>query len=434
MTGVFIICVAISGKMGSTDVGEVTIPPWLNYEFLAESLSKEKNKKISVTDMDVKPAVGKGDNYLGTLYRITAEFIESKDGNEVNKCGLIIKTLPPGEILQKLIRNLKGFEKELQMYKVTLPAMYLKMMGMSTNGNFHPLSARYLPTKRKDTIVLEDLQHLGYKMASRHTGLDLEHCKLTVRALARLHAASVALHKADPSSTDLYSESMFADTGEQRQYMEESLKYNLNNLASKLDTWPGYDHYANKIRKLVPTALDQMIKCTKPKEDSLNVLNHGDCWTNNMMFHYCPKTGEVDDVRFVDFQLVRFSSPVLDLQYFLCTSMNDEIRFRQRDRLLREYHAELRDMLQDLGLDPDQYTLQQLNEEFEENDIFGLLIVCTYLSAMLASSIDAPDFSELKEDYSMHDVEHPMDKALEGRRFREVLCKFLHYYEDKGLI
>jgi thiamine kinase-like enzyme len=232
----------------------------------------------------------------------------------------------------------------------------------------------------------------------------------------------------------MYSEAMFADTEEHRKYMETSFQYNLNMLASNLDKWPGYEHYANKIRKLVPTAIDRMIKCTKPKEDSLNVLNHGDCWTNNMMFHYCPKTGQVDDVRFVDFQLVRFSSPALDLQYFLCTSTNDEIRFRQRDRLLREYHAELRDTLEDLQLDPDQYTLQQLNEEFEENDIFGLLIVCTYLSAMLASSMDVPDFSELKEDYEIDAAPHPMEKAFQGSRFREVLCTFLHYYENKGLL
>jgi hypothetical protein len=101
---------------------------------------------------------------------------------------------------------------------------------------------------------------------------------------------------------------------------------------------------------------------------------------------------------------------------------------------LREYHAELRDRLEDLELDPGQYTLQQLKEEFEENETFGLLIVCTYLSAMLADSIDVPDFSELKEDYSMDDATHPLEKALEGSRFRKVLYTFLHYYENKGLL
>jgi thiamine kinase-like enzyme len=419
--------------MGSTNSGEVVIPSWLNYEFLAEILSEAKDKNISVTNMDVKAAVGKGDNYLSTLYRVTLEFSESKDGNEVNNYSLVIKTLPPGDILQKLLRIINGFEKELQMYNITLPALHRIMMGVSANANFRSLSARYLPTKKRDMIVLEDLQQFGYKMANRQTGLDLEHCKLTVRALARLHAGSVALHKTDPSSMNMYLESMFADTEEQRAFMNR-FGQNLNFLASKIDAWSGYEHYGNKIRKLIPTALDRMIHCTKPKEVSLNVLNHGDCWTNNIMFHYCPKTGQVDDVRFVDFQLLRFSSPALDLQYFLCTSTNDEVRFRQRGYLLREYHAELRDTLEALGLDPDQYTLQQLYDDFEETEIFGLLIVCSYLCSMLASSNEVPDFSELKEEYAVEDDTHPMVKALEGSRFKEVLCTFFHHYESKGLL
>jgi hypothetical protein len=419
--------------MGSTNAGEVAIPPWLNYEFLAETLSEAQDKNVSVTNMDVKAAVGKGDNYLSTLYRVTLDFSEPKEGNEVKNYSLVIKTFPPGDILQKLLRTIKGFEKELQMYKITLPAINRIMMGLSDNGNSHSLSARYLPTKKRDMIVLEDLQHFGYKMANRHTGLDLEHCKLTVRALARLHAASVALNKTDPSSMDMYSESMFADTEEHRTFMNRFEK-NLSLLASRIDAWSGYEHYGSKLRKLIPTALDRMINCTKPKEVSLNVLNHGDCWTNNIMFHYCPNTGHVDDVRFVDFQLLRFSSPALDLQYFLCTSTNDQVRFRKRGYLLREYHAELKHTLEALGLDPDQYTVQQLYEDFEENEIFGLLTVCSYLCAMLASSNEVPDFSELKEEYVDDDDNYPLVKALEGSRFKEVLRTFLYYYESKGLL
>jgi hypothetical protein len=155
-----------------------------------------------------------------------------------------------------------------------------------------------------------------------------------------------------------------------------------------------------------------------------------------MMFHYSQKTGKVDDVRLVDFQLARFSSPVLDLQYFLCTSTNDEVRFRQRDHLLSEYHAELRDTLEVLDLDPDQYTLEQLKEEFEEKEVFGLLVVCCTLWAMLASPSDVPDFSQMtEEDFNPNDTTwQPLDKALSGSRYREVLQTFLRHYENKGIL
>jgi len=417
--------------MGSTNVGEEDIPHWLNREFLATILSEEEKKNISVTCMDVKTAVSKGDNYLSTLYRIMVECNESNGGNGTKKYFLILKTLPKGELLQKLLCESQSFEKELQMYSSTLPAMYY-----ATKANLRPMSARYMPTNMNNVIVLEDLQQLGYKMANRHTGLDLDHCEMTVRALARFHATSVALHNSDPACMELYSEGFFKDTEEGRERTNAHLSYSLQNLASRIEKWPGYEPCAEKIKKMIPTAADQMTKLVQPKKDSLNVLNHGDCWVNNIMFHYSKNTGKVDDIRLVDFQMARFSSPVLDLQYFLCTSTNDEVRFRQRDHLLSEYHAEFRDTLDTLDLDPNQYTMEQLKEEFEEKEVFGLLVVCSTLWAMLARSSDVPDFSQMtEEDLTPNESSLQfLDKALSGSRYREVIQTFLRHYENKGIL
>jgi hypothetical protein len=103
---------------------------------------------------------------------------------------------------------------------------------------------------------------------------------------------------------------------------------------------------------------------------------------------------------------------------------------------LSEYHAEFRDTLEILDLDPDQYTLEQLKEEFEENEQYGLLIVCLTLWAMLASCSNVPDFSQLKEE-DLIDSENawqPLEKALSGSRYREVLQTFLRHYENKGIL
>jgi thiamine kinase-like enzyme len=414
--------------MGSTN-NEVSVPPWLNAELMAEIISEEKNKNICITDLDVKAAIPKGNNYLSTLYRIIVEFNDSKDGNGVNKRFLILKTLPPGNVLQKILSDMQCFEKELQMYEATIPAM----KDVLTNGKrFHPF-ARYFPTKSKNVIVLEDLQHLGYKMANRHTGLDLEHCKMVVKALAKFHATSVALHKTDPSSMDMYSEGLYRNTKEGRDHIKNYFEKSMNALASNIEKWSGYERYSDRIRRLIPTAVDQIMEAIEPNKNSLNVLNHGDCWVNNILFRYCPKTGRIDDVKFIDFQITRFSSPALDLQYFLCTSTNDDIRFRERDHLLTEYHEELTDTLRSLGIDPEELTLQQLKEEFERKEVFGLLQVITMLSAILASSSEVPDLSEIKED-SVENGEHPMEKAIDGKRYREVVQTFLHHYENKGLL
>ena len=58
-----------------------------------------------------------------------------------------------------------------------------------------------------------------------------------------------------------------------------------------------------------------------------NVLNHGDFWINNMMFQYDgTATTNPQDIRLVDLQICRFSSQALDLQYFVVTSIQEQVR------------------------------------------------------------------------------------------------------------
>lgn len=42
-------------------------------------------------------------------------------------------------------------------------------------------------------LVIEDLAPLGFRMADREAGLDLQHCILAIRGLAKFHASSVAV-------------------------------------------------------------------------------------------------------------------------------------------------------------------------------------------------------------------------------------------------
>ncbi|PSN37399.1 hypothetical protein C0J52_16309 [Blattella germanica] len=416
--------------MGSTVVDEdLAVPQWLTNAFLSEVLSKEKSAPVSVIDFDAKAAVPKGDNYLSTLYRIVATY-KGQDG--VDKSYLIVKTLPAGEMMQKFLSELKGYEKEAHMYQVVFPAIYRIMK--ETYGKIHLLSARSLPCPIEKTFVLEDLQHLGYKMADRCKGLDLDHCKVSVRALAKLHAMSLKLRENDPKMMDVYKESFYRDDCETKDKIKLHFDMNMKTLASKVEQWQGYEHFADKIRKLIPTAPEIMVEQVKPREGGFNVLNHGDCWVNNMLFHYCPDTGKVDGVRLIDFQIARFSSAALDLQYFICTSPNDEVRFHQRDALLQEYHREVCEVLKALGLESEAISLQQLKEEFEEKEMFGFMNASTILCAILAQKEEVPDFKDFKEEDFIEPKENPMEKTFSGAKYRDVYQKMLLYYDKKGLL
>ena len=408
-----------------------TFPSWINTEFISEILFKERGVDTSVLRFNFEDVVPKGDNFLSTLFRLDVEYKETKEG-DTKHYFMILKALPESEMMLKFLSELDGFRKELCMYTTVFPAIYRIMK--EAKGHVHVLSPRCLYSDEESLIVLEDLKQFGYKMAVRQEGLDLEHCRITLRALARLHAASFALYKSDPSIMDVFEEGMFKDTVENRKFRQSLFNVNINSLASKVETWDGYERFGPKLRELIPTAVDSMIEAVTPKENSFNVLNHGDCWVNNMLFRYCPQTGKVEDMRFVDFQVARFTSPALDLQYFIINSATDDLRFNQMEDLLEEYYSELADFMKALKLEAHLISLQKLKDEYHEKDMFGLLNACTVLCLVLAQKDDIPHMGNIKKDHAEKSGQSLLDKAYSGKRYREVFQKLLIYYENKGVI
>ena len=65
-------------------------------------------------------------------------------------------------------------------------------------------------------------------------------------------------------------------------------------------------------------------------------INHGDFWTNNLLFHKNDE-GRVDDVKFIDFQMYFYTNPLRDLPFFLC-NLDDFTRQNHVDKLLNLYY------------------------------------------------------------------------------------------------
>jgi hypothetical protein len=92
-----------------------SLPSWLHKSFLETALRNGDNTAtLRITSYDVKPAVGKGDNYTSDLYRVR---IHTADGNVFN---LIIKRAlaTDGEV-GKLIQKSTAFLRETNMYRST---------------------------------------------------------------------------------------------------------------------------------------------------------------------------------------------------------------------------------------------------------------------------------------------------------------------------
>jgi hypothetical protein len=104
-----------------------------------------------------------------------------------------------------------GFELLDRKLPSRTPSSVQMMRCFCTAADFEPLSPKCIQAY-KGFLVLEDLSAVGFRMLDRLQGLDLDHCLLVMRALAKFHAASVVLHQQDPDSMKEYEVNFFSET------------------------------------------------------------------------------------------------------------------------------------------------------------------------------------------------------------------------------
>ncbi|PSN29205.1 hypothetical protein C0J52_28299 [Blattella germanica] len=181
-------------------------------------------------------------------------------------------------------------------------------------GKFPPFSAKHLYSNCDQSIpaiVLEDIKEQGFRLADRIRGLDVKHCTLALRALARYNAASAVLHKNNPKILEPFYESAYNEVTV--SHLKGIFEEGIRNIAREVEKWPGYnDRFAKKIFKLAEQCMDFLVNSTIRDDKEFNALTHGDFWVNNMMFRYNEQQ-QVEDVRFVDYQFCQFANPAHDI-------------------------------------------------------------------------------------------------------------------------
>nr|CAD7413311.1 unnamed protein product [Timema cristinae] len=177
-------------------------------------------------------------------------------------------------------------------------------------------------------------------------------------------------------------------------------------------------------RRFADNLMENLERVLKRDDEGFNVLNHGDLWVNNLMFRYDDATGDVREVRFLDFQNVQFTSPAIDLQYFLVVSPDADVRAHHCDRLLEEYQEELSLLLTALGYPRRIPSLSDLKEEIERKAFHGLFAAVTDLAILLS------------EDGFEYDstLQGGGNSVFSSRKYRDVMYKLLPIFEEKGVI
>ncbi len=134
----------------------------------------------------------------------------------------------------------------------------------------------------------------------------------------------------------------------------------------------------------------------------------------------------------IDFQFCCWTSPTIDLHYFMNTSLTNELRLNHQDELLQFYHSELTRMLRSLQYKKHIPTLQEFHVQFKENSFFGLM------SSLLIQPIQ---INENCEDADLVALIGTGEKSVRYRntvfsnpKVHDNIKQFLPFFDKKGLL
>ncbi|XP_062141803.1 uncharacterized protein LOC133849726 [Drosophila sulfurigaster albostrigata] len=117
------------------------------------------------------------------------------------------------------------------------------------------------------------------------------------------------------------------------------------------------DKYYDKFEHLFSKMSQKFLKLSTYDPNEFNVINHGDCWINNLLFKFGPNK-ELVDVIFVDFQLPKYGHPSTDLLNFIMTSVHIDLKLKEFDFFIKYYHDHLIEHLLLLGYSERMPTLR----------------------------------------------------------------------------
>lgn len=141
--------------------------------------------------------------------------------------------------------------------------------------------------------------------------------------------------------------------------------------------------------------------------------------------------GSVVDIRILDWQVIRYSSPATDLVYNLFSSTDKALRDKEYDNLIALYHKSLCNTVKLLGSNPDKlFTLDNLKSELKRCGNFALITVPMIMQVSQADSSEITNMDEMIDKTAENGSELHLVTGLSDERQSEFGRRLNEMVED----
>ncbi|XP_076174210.1 uncharacterized protein LOC143150080 isoform X2 [Ptiloglossa arizonensis] len=335
-------------------------------------------------------------NFFSDLFEATVKYtITSKnEKSQLNhSASLIIKVEPSNECSRAILRQQDLFLTELIVVRDVLPKIK-EIIGRPIGPQL------WYGCDNPPILIMENLLIRKFGMKCRRKGLPFEHCRLVMELLAKFHAGSVAIYEKNPGFIESFRDGGIVSTKCPAAFCR-LMEVSLQRIGEAIQQWSD-EKCISAAPKLIKLAETVGARCCGVYEYDSNefcVLNHGDCWVNNLMFKENEK-GQPVDLLMVDYQMAVYTSPVIDLLYFLNICPEYTVKYDNDDYFLEVYLNTLNETMANIGCRRKPLTMQQLKEAIHKRRIYAVFSGLILYLRMMANKEDAEHFTKILHKFA----------------------------------
>lgn len=293
-----------------------------------------------------------------------------------------------------------------------------------------------------DVLIMDDMSKLGYVGLTPNIKLEYGALKLAVRKLAKLHAGSFILEDILSKQIgkqiqlgDLYgkylNEVVFNKDSVSMKGMEKSFSENVLHFLGQfpdIEGQPSDEEMKIKCEKCYHLIFEKL----KASKKYRNVICHGDVYVSNMLFKF-DNSGECEDVKLIDFQILRYCPPAQDLTFFLYQNALKKTLDLHFADLLNEYYTSLSEYLHQNNLDiNDIYPKNVFDEsiEYMKSEAIVHAIIYSRMTAIDPKIREQIFLNDKEMEKSKNDPLYIITKGLEEDHYREVMKGLTQHLVD----
>lgn len=246
-------------------------------EFISEVLRKQN---YTGNDVIIENLGKKGDNYGSQVKRIKVVFDNGKEFS------MIAKILPEAMKGQIQLTANDIFHNEALLFNVVLPKFkeIQEKFGLPEEDMFkYPLCYGTMVEVDNEIILLEDLVMSNFTMLDKTKTLNNETVKLVLKDVANFHAMSFVLRNKEPKTLDKLLESLVNPMFDPKNIAQSQIFF--QQIARDVIEICHSSKYRNVISDIMQNIITPWKKLiSSDKGSKYSVIQHGDLWTNNIMF------------------------------------------------------------------------------------------------------------------------------------------------------